>query len=107
MAFRVALLGCGTVGGGVARILLEQRDALRQRAGREVELARIVDLCPDLSAKRHGIPRTLYAAEGSQLSPDRARAEIQRILDDPSIDVVVEAIGGAGEAILGITRGVL
>jgi homoserine dehydrogenase len=107
MAFRVAILGCGTVGGGVARILLEQRDALRQRAGREVELARIVDLCPDLSAKRHGIPRTLYAAEGSQLSPDRARAEIERILDDPSIDVVVEAIGGAGEAILGITRGVL
>ena len=107
MAFRVAILGCGTVGGGVARILLEQKNALGQRAGREVELAGIVDLCPDLSAKRHGIPRGLYAGEGAQLSPAGAEAEIERILDDPSIDVVVEAIGGASEAMLGITRGVL
>ena len=109
MAFRVAILGCGTVGGGVARILLEQKRALHQRAGREIDLVRIVDLCPDLSAKRHGIPRALYGGEGAgpQLSRDQARAEIERVLDDPDIDVVVEAIGGAGEDILGVTRGVL
>ena len=107
MAFRVAILGCGTVGGGVARILLEQKGALRERAGQDVELATIVDLCPDLSAKRHGIPRSLYAGEGSPLSPDRAQSEIQRVLDDASIDLVVESIGGSGEPVLSITRGVL
>jgi homoserine dehydrogenase len=107
MAFRVAILGCGTVGGGVARILLEQKAPLRERVGRDVELARIVDLCPDLSAKRHGIPRALYAGDGAQLSPERAQAEIQRVLDDPSIDLVVEAIGGTDETILTVTRGVL
>ena len=107
MAFRVAILGCGTVGGGVARILLEQKAALRERAGREVELVRIVDLCPDLSAKRHGIPRGLYAGGGAQLDTGRAQAEIDRVLDDPSIDLVVETIGGSGEGILAVTRGVL
>jgi homoserine dehydrogenase len=107
MAFRVAILGCGTVGGGVARILLEQRAALRERAGREVELAAIVDLYPDLSARRHGIPRSLYAGEGAQLSPERANAEVQRVLDDPGIDLVVEAIGGTGDGIVAITRGAL
>jgi homoserine dehydrogenase len=107
MAFRVAILGCGTVGGGVARILLEQKAVLRERAGREVELARIVDICPDLSAKRHGIPRSLYAGDGAQLSSEDAQVEVQRVLDDPTIDLVVESIGGSGDPILAITRGVL
>jgi homoserine dehydrogenase len=107
MAFRVAILGCGTVGGGVARILLEQKDALRERAGRDLELVTIVDLCPELSARRHGIPRSLYAGEGAQLSSERADAEIRRVLDDPDIDLVVEAIGGTSDAIASITRGAL
>jgi homoserine dehydrogenase len=107
MQFRVAILGCGTVGGGVARILLEQQDALRERVGREVELARIVDLFPEQSSERHGIPRALYAGEGAELTPEQANAEVQRVLEDGSIDLVVETIGGSGEAILGTTRSAL
>ena len=107
MQFRVAILGCGTVGGGVARILLEQRDALRERVGREIQLARIVDLFPEQSSRRHGLPRDLYAGSGAQLTPAQADAEIQRILEDPSIDLVVESIGGSGAAILATTRGAL
>ena len=38
---RVALLGCGVVGSQVARILLEQADALRARVGRPLELVGI------------------------------------------------------------------
>ena len=30
--FGIALIGCGTVGGGVARLLLEQQDRLAARA---------------------------------------------------------------------------
>jgi len=75
MRFRVAILGCGTVGGGVAH-----------------------------SAERHGIPRTLYAGSGATLDPERANAEIERILGDETIDLVVETIGGSGDAILSVTR---
>jgi homoserine dehydrogenase len=107
MSFRVAILGCGTVGGGVARILLEQRDALRERVGREVELARIVDIFPRQSSQRHGVPRALYAGTTDELSPEQASAEIERTLADESIDLVVETIGGSGEPILRIARGVL
>jgi homoserine dehydrogenase len=107
MQFRVAILGCGTVGGGVARILLEQQDALRKRVGCEVDLARIVDLFPVQSSERHGIPRALYAGEGDELTPEQATAETQRVLEDESVDLIVETIGGSGEAILGTTRAVL
>ncbi len=107
MQFRVAILGCGTVGGGVARILLEQKDALRARAGRPVELARIVDLFPGESSVRHGLPRELYAGAGPELTPGDASVEIERVLSDESIDLVVETIGGSGDRILELTRSVL
>ncbi|HUP51874.1 MAG TPA: homoserine dehydrogenase [Longimicrobiales bacterium] len=107
MSFRVAILGCGTVGGAVARILLEQRGALRERVGREVELVRIVDLFPGQSSGRHGVPRTLYAGTGDELTPEQASAEIERTLADESIDLMVETIGGSGEPILRIARGAL
>jgi len=107
MAFRVAILGCGTVGGGVARILLEQKDALRGRVGQDLEIARIVDLFPAESSKRHGVPRELYAGSGDQLTPDQADAEIEKIFADDSVDLVVETIGGSGPKILGTVRSAL
>jgi homoserine dehydrogenase len=107
MAFRVAILGCGTVGGGVARILIEQEAALGERVGGSLELARIVDLFPAQSARRHGLPRELYAGKGDELTPDAAGEEIRRILEDDGIDLVVETIGGSGDAILRTTRSVL
>src|SRR5436309_1842099 len=38
----IALVGCGTVGGGVAKLLLEQRERLATRAGRPLVLRRVV-----------------------------------------------------------------
>ena len=38
----IALVGCGTVGTGVARLLLGQKDRLAQRAGRPLALRRVV-----------------------------------------------------------------
>ena len=107
MSFQVAILGCGTVGGGVARILLEQRDALRARTGQGIELATIVDLFPARSSESHGVPRELYAGGADELTPEQASAEIERVLADDSIDVVVETIGGSGQGILDIARSVL
>ena len=41
---RVGLLGLGTIGTGVAQLLLTHRDLLEQRLGKAVRLVRICDL---------------------------------------------------------------
>ena len=38
----IALIGCGTVGGGVAKILLDHRERLTGRAGRPLILRRVI-----------------------------------------------------------------
>src|SRR5262245_61840251 len=44
----IALLGCGTVGGGVAKLLLEQGQRLAARAGRPLQLRTVVVRDPAL-----------------------------------------------------------
>jgi len=41
-SYGIALVGCGTVGAGVAKLLLEHPDRLAARAGKKLELRRIV-----------------------------------------------------------------
>ena len=41
-AMNLALIGLGTVGTGVAKILLEHSERLAQRAGRSIEIRRVV-----------------------------------------------------------------
>jgi homoserine dehydrogenase len=95
--FRVAVFGCGTVGGGVARIIGEIGPELARRAGRPVELARLVDLFPAKMAERHGLPRALFAGSAPELARAEADAAIAAVLADPTIDLVVETIGGSSE----------
>ena len=47
----VGLLGCGTVGTGVAKILLENADLISARVGARLNLARVadIDITTDLS----------------------------------------------------------
>ena len=40
--YGIALIGCGTVGTGVAKLLLEQPERMTARAGRNLELRHIV-----------------------------------------------------------------
>ena len=40
--FNIALIGCGTVGTGVARLILEQPSRLAERAGRPLSLKRVI-----------------------------------------------------------------
>lgn len=76
---KVALLGCGTVGSQVARILLEDSAALAARAGARLELAGIA--VRNLDAKRdEELPRELFT--------DNAEALVD------SADLVVELMGG-------------
>jgi len=81
----IALIGCGTVGGGVADILLRHKDRLASRSGRPIALRRVV--VRDASKLRDaGIPTEL-------ISTDHAAA-----IHDPAVHVVVELIGGTTTA---------
>lgn len=77
----VGLIGFGTVGSGVAKILQDNADILRKRAGFSIELRRIADL--DIDTKRDvEVERAILTTDASA------------IIEDPEIDVVVELIGG-------------
>ena len=77
----VALLGVGTIGGAVARTILDEGDAIAARCGVRLlirrALARSVGRVVEV-----GLPRHL------------ATTEIDEVLGDPQVEVVVEAIGG-------------
>ncbi len=75
---RVALLGCGTVGTEVARLLTEHADELAARAGAPVELAGIAVRRPD---KHPELPQHLLTNDAAALV-------------ESDVDVVVELIGG-------------
>jgi homoserine dehydrogenase len=88
---RIGLLGFGTVGQGVWKHLHSNRAALERRLGVGLEIARIG--VRDLR-KRRGI-----AAPRKILTTDLAA-----IMDDPSIDIVCELIGGVTDARILTTR---
>jgi len=77
---RIAILGCGTVGGGVAKILLEIKDILKERSEKEIELAKIVDLFPQSASKKNNIPINLFCGGGKDLSKEEADNCIEEIL---------------------------
>ena len=80
----IALVGCGTVGGGVADVLLRHPERLAARAGRPLALRKVV--VKNLAKPRDvAIPREL-------LTTDLAA------INDPSVHVVVELIGGTTTA---------
>ena len=82
---QIGLLGVGTVGGGIARLLAQKSAAIAAETGRGIVLRRA--LVRDLARSRSvDLPREI-------LTTDPAA-----ILDDPEIDVVVEVMGGISPA---------
>ncbi len=82
---RIALLGCGTVGSGVARLLVNSTSSVPARSGVDYWLAGI-------AVRSLAKPRPTEIPVG--LFTEDARA----LVDDPTIDVVIECIGGTGTA---------
>jgi homoserine dehydrogenase len=81
----VGLLGCGTVGTGVARILIENRDLILSRVGAVLNLKRVADIDQETD-------RGIRFDEGVFIS------DAFKVVDDPDIDIVIEMIGGEGIA---------
>jgi len=78
---RVGLIGLGTIGVGVARILLEQQSLMARRLGKKLRLVRACDL--DIRTDR-----------GIDFGDVALTTRVDDILKADDVDVVVELIGG-------------
>ena len=101
-SIRIAILGCGTVGGGVAKIIKELSAELKDRAAGKVELSKIVELNPTAAAERFNIPMEVFCGGGKNLTPDEANKYIDEIITGDDIDLVVETIGGTSDFVKNI-----
>ncbi len=82
---KVGLLGFGTIGAGVAKILLEKADMIERANGKRIELVKICD--KDLTSDR-----------GVTVPPGVLTDNISEIMDNPEISIVVELFGGVEPA---------
>ena len=83
----VAIIGAGTVGGGVLRLLRENQEAIKARSGCEFKITAIV--VRDVKAAKKRLP------------PDEAKLlsnDWNNCVNDDATDIVVELIGGLEDA---------
>jgi homoserine dehydrogenase len=79
--YNIALIGCGTVGAGVVKLLTHERERLAARAGRPLALKRIVIKHAD-KLRPEWVPHTLLTTD------------LGEVLRDPAIHAAVEVVGG-------------
>ncbi|MDP9330458.1 MAG: homoserine dehydrogenase [Actinomycetota bacterium] len=82
---RVGLLGCGTVGASVIRLLHEHAEDITLRAGCRLEVVSVAVRDVD---RRRDVP----------LPVERFTADPSSVVDDPDVDIVGELIGGTEPA---------
>ena len=75
----IGMLGCGVVGSQVARLLQDDEQELSERSGAVLKLSKV------------GV-RTAGAREG--IDPALITTDLQSIVSDPSINIVIEVMGG-------------
>jgi homoserine dehydrogenase len=89
---RIGLLGLGTVGAGVVKILQTRREMLEERAGARLTLAAVADT--DLTRAREGLDLKRLPMTG----------DAAHVLSEPSIRIVIELVGGLEPARTFIAR---
>src|SRR5919106_1222145 len=90
---RVGFLGCGVVGGATARILIEHARDVSERAGAPIEIGRVA-------------VRSRTKERAVTLPDELWTTNPWEVVEDPSIDVVVEVIGGIEPALDLITAAI-
>jgi homoserine dehydrogenase len=78
---KVGLIGFGTVGSGVVKILQKNSKLIEKRMGAKIVLKRIVDI--DVKTDR-----------GVKLRPGILSTQADDVIKDPEIDIVMELVGG-------------
>ncbi len=84
---RVGMLGFGVVGSGAYRMLTDNRSAILRKVGTPIEIVKV-------GVRDQEKPRAV--------SQDLVTTDLNSIVDDPSIDVILELMGGldlAGELV--------
>src|SRR5450759_743772 len=82
---KIGLLGCGTIGSGVFHLIGRNAAGLAEAARRPLEVARILVKDPDEARP--------FPADTSLMTTSPAE-----VLDDPSIDIFIEVMGGVNPA---------
>ncbi len=82
----VGLIGLGTVGTGVARLLTEHRERIQRRAGRPIRW-------------KWAAVRDPHRRRGVNLDGVRLTTDVGAILEDQEVDVVIETMGGTDPAL--------
>ncbi len=80
----VGLIGCGTIGYGVVKLLEREADLYARRLGRPLRLVRIVD------------KRTSFDDPDGVVPHDRLTQDIDDFFNTPDMDIVIELAGGRG-----------
>jgi homoserine dehydrogenase len=82
---RVGLIGLGTVGSGTFKVLARNQAEIRRRAGRGIEITQIA-------------VRNVAKAKALIGDAVPVHADARKLVADPSIDIVVELMGGTTDA---------
>ena len=85
---KIAVLGYGTVGSGVVEVLDTNKESIKKRAGKEIEVKSVLDL--------RDFP-------GDPIQ-EKIVHNIDDIINDPEIEVVVEVMGGVEPAYTFVKR---
>ncbi len=83
----IGLMGLGTVGGGVARVLRERAAVLKERVG-----------CPLVLKKVKVLPQDLSRPQAGEMDSRLFTTDADEFFAEPDIEIVVEAIGGENPA---------
>ena len=81
----IGLLGCGTVGTGVAKLLINSSEVIGARLGATLNLKWVADI--DIETDR-----------GIQFNEGVLTTDADAVVNDPDIDIIIEMIGGEGIA---------
>ena len=79
--FKLGMIGLGTVGAGVAKLLSESRPPLVDKTGLDIRLHKVA-------------VRDLKKARALALDPNLLTTDAMSVATDPEIDILVELIGG-------------
>jgi len=86
----IGLLGCGTVGGGVVKLLAKNRDTIAKKTGSEIIIKKVLE-------------KDIHKCIQIGLAAELVTNQLEDILNDDSIAIVVELIGGIEPAFSYIT----
>ncbi len=81
----LGLIGCGTVGSGVIKLLNENKDIITKRVGQPLFLKKVIDK-----------DRVKCLALG--ITEEQMAASVDEIINDSEIDIIIELIGGTETA---------